>query len=248
MSEDARSEDARPGARPARASQPVPGAADGLAVFYGGTFDPVHCGHLEVARHARAQLQATVRLMPAADPPHRPAPGASALHRAQMLDLAVAGERGLGVDRRELERSTPSYSIDTLRDIRAELGPVAPVALLIGADGLVSLPQWKDWQALFGFTHFVVAERPGIDLDGVLPAPLPGFLETRWASGVDQLRAAPAGRVLRLQQPLHPETATDVRQRIGEGLPWHDLVPAAVAAYIDRHHLYAAGAGPSASL
>jgi nicotinate-nucleotide adenylyltransferase len=235
------SESSRPGKSP---QEPVPP----LAVFYGGTFDPVHCGHLEVARRARDRLQATIHLMPAADPPHRPAPGATALQRAQMLDLAVAGERGLKVDRRELLRSTPSWSIDTLHGIRAELGPDAPVALLIGADGLVDLPQWKAWQALFTLAHFVVAERPGIDLDGRLPEPLPSFLETRWADSVDDLRAVAAGRVLRLQQPLHPESATNVRQCIADGRPWRHLVPTAVAGYIDRHRLYATGAGAPASL
>ncbi|MGV8941672.1 MAG: nicotinate-nucleotide adenylyltransferase [Lysobacter sp.] len=222
-------------------------AAD-LVVFYGGTFDPVHCGHLEVARQARDRLQTTILLMPAADPPHRPAPGATALQRAQMLDLAVAGERGLKVDRRELLRNTPSYSIDTLHGIRGELGPDAPVALLIGADGLLDLPQWKAWQALFSLAHFVVAERPGIDLDGRLPEPLPSFLKTRWTHSVEDLRTAAAGRVLRLQQPLHPQSATNVRRNIAEGRSWRSLVPTAVAGYIDRHKLYAAGAGAPASL
>src|SRR5690606_37595752 len=120
-----------------------------LAVFYGGTFDPVHRGHLQVARHARDLLGTVIRLMPAADPPHRAAPGASAQQRAEMLDLAVLGERGLQVDRRELARATPSYSIETLQGIRAELGPAAPVALLIGADGLIGLSSWKNWRGLF---------------------------------------------------------------------------------------------------
>ncbi len=219
-----------------------------LTVLYGGTFDPVHCGHLEIARHARDRLHTTIFMMPAADPPHRPAPGATALQRAQMLDLAVAGERGLKVDRRELLRSTPSYSIDTLHGVRKELGPDAPVALLIGADGLLGLPEWKSWQALFWLAHFVVAERPGIDLDGRLPEPLASFLKTRWTHSVDDLRTAAAGRVLRLQQPLHPQSATNVRRNIAEGRSWRSLVPTAVAGYIDRHKLYATGAGAPASL
>lgn len=223
-------------------------ATSNLAVFYGGTFDPVHRGHLQVARHAHDLLDTAIRLMPAADPPHRAAPGASAMQRAQMLDLAVVGERGLQVDRRELARSTPSYSIDTLRGIRAELGPKAPVALLIGADGLLALSSWKDWQALFDLAHFVVAERPGIDLDRSLSKPVSVFLQGRWASQPDALCDAPAGRVWRLQQPLYPESATDVRARIASGKPWRELVPAAVAGYIDRHRLYTDGVAVSASL
>lgn len=224
------------------------GLANGLAVFYGGTFDPVHCGHLQVARHARDRLDAVIRLMPAADPPHRDAPGASALQRAQMLDLAVAGEPRLLVDRRELARSTPSYSVDTLRGIRAELGPQAPVALLIGADSLLGLPTWKDWRALFELAHFVVAQRPAVDLDQTLPGSLSTFLQDRWTTRSGALRDAPAGRVWRLQQPLHPESATDVRARIAAGKPWQALVPPAVAGYIDRHRLYANGVATPASL
>jgi len=219
-----------PGAQPRRAMS--------LTVFYGGTFDPVHNGHLAIARSARDVLDATIRLMPAADPPHRATPGASAAQRACMLDLALAGEPGLTVDRREFKRATRSYTIDTLRDVRAELGDEIPLALLVGADSLLDLPNWKDWQALFALAHFVVAERPQQSLEAGLPPGLPAFLVGRWATTADALRAAPAGRVLRLRQPLHPESASDVRQRIATAQPWRDLVPAAVAQYIDRHGLY----------
>lgn len=213
-----------------------------LTVFYGGTFDPVHNGHLAVARHARDQLGAPIRLMPAPDPPHRALPGASASQRARMLDLAVAGEPGLLVDRREFDRDSRSYSIHTLREVRAELGPDAPVALLIGADSLLELPTWKDWRALFTLAHFVVAERPGRSLDASLPGELAAFLEGRWADAAADLECAPGGRVLRLNQPLQPESATEIRHRIATGQPWRDLVPAPVAEYIDCHGLYRAGA------
>lgn len=209
-----------------------------LTVFFGGTFDPVHTGHLHIARNARDSLSVDIRIMPAADPPHRATPGASALHRARMLDLAVAGESGLLVDRRELLRDTPSYSVDTLRGIRAEYGASASITLLVGADSLAGLPQWKDWQALFDLAHFVVAERPGSELDERLPDPLPDFLRDRWADSIADLRATSAGRVLCLPNPRHEGSATDVRSRISAGQPWRYLVPVAVADYIDRHHLY----------
>lgn len=209
-----------------------------LTVFYGGTFDPVHNGHLHIARHARDSLDAEIRMMPAADPPHRAPPGASAVHRARMLELAIAGEPGLLVDPRELQRDTPSYSIDTLREIRAQRGGEAPVALLIGADSLAGLAQWKDWRELFELAHFVVAARPGIALDDSLPEPLPAFLRERWAGSLSDLHAAPAGRVLGLHNQLHEGSATRVRDRIAARQPWRDLVPAAVANYIDRHQLY----------
>ena len=102
-------------------------------ILYGGTFDPVHNGHLAIARAAWQRLGSPVRMMPAADPPHRPPPGASAQDRAEMLALAVADEPGLCVDRRELERTGRSYTVDTLRALRAD-EPDLPVAMLLGAD------------------------------------------------------------------------------------------------------------------
>lgn len=219
-----------------------------LTVFYGGTFDPVHNGHLAIARSARDVLGATIRLMPAADPPHRAPPGASAHQRARMLDLAVAGERGLVVDRREFERDARSYTVDTLREVRAEVGDEAPIALLVGADSLLDLPLWKDWQALFALAHFVIAERPGKSLDAGLSPELQAFTAGRWVDGAKALRAAPAGRLLRLGQPLQGESATDIRHRIATARPWRSLVAPAVAEYIDRHRLYANRAGASAPL
>ncbi|HVK51732.1 MAG TPA: nicotinate-nucleotide adenylyltransferase, partial [Pseudoxanthomonas sp.] len=156
-----------------------------LHLYYGGTFDPVHNGHLAIARAARDELGTPVHLMPAADPPHRAPPGANALQRAHMLDLAVAGQAGLRVDRRELLRAqrqpqARSYTVDTLHELRGELGADAAIALLVGADSLVALTTWKSWRALFGLAHFVVAERPGSSLDAGLPAELQAELLRRW--------------------------------------------------------------------
>lgn len=225
---------------------PGPGpdrSGDGLLLLYGGTFDPVHNGHLAIARRARDELQAPVRLMPAADPPHRPPPGADAAQRMRMLELAVAGEDGLCVDTRELRRAArqpgvPSWTVDTLRELRAETGATAPVALLMGADSLLGLPTWHEWEHLLELAHIVVAERPGNALDGQLPAVLAARLRDAWADAAASLRARPAGRVWRLRQPLQAESATAVRGLIAAGGAWRGLVPPAVAAYIAAHRLY----------
>ncbi|WP_242113128.1 nicotinate-nucleotide adenylyltransferase [Luteimonas aquatica] len=209
-----------------------------LRVYYGGTFDPVHNGHLAIARAARDALHRTIRLMPAADPPHRPPPGATAAQRVAMLDLAVAGEPGLRVDRRELERAGRSYTIDTLRALRDEYGAQAPLALLVGADSFLALPSWKDWRQLFSEAHFVVAERPGSPLDAGLPPELAAAVAGRWADAAAELEAAPAGRVLRLRQPLHEASATGIRDLIAAGGPWRERLPAPVADYIALNGLY----------
>lgn len=219
-----------------------------LIVLHGGTFDPVHNGHLAIARAAHRTLGSTVRLMPAADPPHRPAPGASALQRAEMLDLATATEPGLAVDRRELEREGPSYTVQTLRELRAG-EPQASVALLLGADAFLGLPGWREWQALFGLAHFVVADRPGgLWRPDALAQPLGAAVEGRWTDDPATLAAAPAGRVLLLRQPLHDVSATDLRARLAAGRPWRHLVPEAVAGYIDDHGLYRDAADTVSSL
>lgn len=215
----------------------------GLRIHYGGTFDPVHLGHLAIARAARDQLQVAVRLLPAADPPHRSIPGATAAQRTEMLALAIGDEPGLLLDRRELERAQrqpdiPSYTVDTLRELRIELGPRQPIAWLVGSDSLLGLRSWHDWESLFELAHFIVADRPGSSLEQTLPAPLQQALEGRWAARDNALFSAPAGRVLRLHAPMRSESATAVRERIATGGDWRALLPVPVADYIARHGLY----------
>jgi nicotinate-nucleotide adenylyltransferase len=226
---------------PATGAQPPGVDADALLVFYGGTFDPIHNGHLAIARAARDTLGTPVRLMPAADPPHREVPGATADQRVRMLELAVADEPGLRVDRRELDRAGRSYTIETLHELRRQYGAQTPVALLIGADSLLGLPGWRQWQEMFALTHFVVAERPGNPLEGPWPPALSAATAGRWTDDPTQLRAGPGGHLLRLHQPLHPESATRIRQLRADGGDWASLVPPAVAHYIRGQRLYLDG-------
>ena len=213
-------------------------ASPPLRVLYGGTFDPVHGGHLAIARCAAEVLRTRVDLMPAADPPHRGETGASAADRVAMLRLALHGQAGLGLDLRELGRPGPSWSIDTLRELRREIGDNIALALLVGADSFAGLPQWKSWRALFGLAHFVVASRGGDPGDASAGPELAAELADRIAVDAAELRASPGGRVLFLRQPLHAHSATEVRARIASGQPWRQLVPAAVAGYIEAHRLY----------
>jgi len=209
-----------------------------LQVFYGGTFDPVHNGHVAIACAARNACDVDVRMLPAADPPHRAPPGAGAADRAAMVALAIAGIPRLVLDLRELERAGRSWTFDTLRALRAELGADVPIAWLVGADSLLGLPTWKAWRELFALAHFIVADRSGSLLDDGLAPALDEALAGRWTSDPDSLRDSPSGLVLRLHQPLQAHSATDLRSRIADGLPWRDLVAPAVADYIDERGLY----------
>jgi len=213
-------------------------AATTLQVFYGGTFDPIHDGHLAIACAARDACDADIRLLPAADPPHRPPPGAQARDRAAMVALAIQGISRLTLDLRELERSGPSWTIDTLHALRAALGAQVPIAWLVGADSFLGLTSWKRWRELLELSHFIVAERPGSPLESGLPPDLNEAVAGRWVENAADLRTSAAGRILRLHQPLQSHSATDLRQRIAAGASWRALVPPAVADYIAEHRLY----------
>lgn len=211
-------------------------------VGYGGSFDPVHEGHLAVARAARDALQAPVHLLPAADPPHKTATHADATHRRRMLELAVIDHPGLHVDARELARNGPSYTIDTLLDVRLEVGAQRPLVWVIGADSLASLHRWHRWQALFDAAHILAVGRPGHPLDtAVGDADAATFLAARLATP-DALAHAPAGALAMLDMhPPRTESSTSIRAAISGRGDWAPHVPAAVAAYITRHRLYATG-------
>ncbi|WP_310053874.1 nicotinate-nucleotide adenylyltransferase [Agrilutibacter niabensis] len=227
-----------------------------MMICYGGTFDPVHNGHLAVARAARDAMQAhgpvQVFLLPAADPPHKGPTHADAAQRARMLDLAIAGEPGLKVDRRELRRAGPSYTIDTLLELRAEAGRELPIAWLVGGDSLNQLHTWHRWQELFEHAHILAVQRPGSHIDaGALGRAAPQVaaeVASRWRP-LDALRSAPAGglAVLPLQE-LRPESSTELRRRIAAGDAWQGWTPPSVASYIVRHHLYSTARQNSGSL
>ena len=214
-----------------------------IRILYGGTFDPVHHGHLAVADAASALFDADVDLLPSADPPHRAPPGASAQQRAAMLDLAIADHPRLRVDRRELERAGSSYSVDTLREVRAEIGSDMPLAWLLGADAFRDLHHWHRWRELFDLAHLIVAVRPGHAMDPLAPA-LQAEVATRWTDDPALLETTANGLLFLLDLPLRFEAASNLRQRIAAGSLWEDEVPPAVAAYIRAQRLYApAGRG-----
>lgn len=176
----------------------------------GGTFDPVHNAHLALARAALEALGlARILWIPTGDPPYREPPAATALHRVAMLELALADEPRYAIDRRELAPGASGYTVDTLAALRAELGPQTPLFLLMGADQYAKLETWSRWREL---CEIAVCARPG------------------WAISGRRARRVPL-------EPL-AISASDIRERIGRGEDVAARLPAAVLAYIQRHHLY----------
>jgi nicotinate-nucleotide adenylyltransferase len=212
-----------------------------LGVF-GGTFDPIHCGHLELARELRAALEfSAVRFIPAGDPPHRAAPVATAAHRLAMVELAIAGHPDLQVDAREVLRPGRSYTVPTLEELRNE-EPSRPLALIVGADAFLGLPTWHRWREVFSLAHVVVVGRPGVTIDDALPPALADEWSRRRCLDAAALGEAAAGSVLVQAVTAHPISASAIRAQLARGADGvaavRGLLPAAVLAYIDRNQLY----------
>ena len=196
-----------------------------LAIF-GGTFDPIHIGHLRAAWEASEALDAGVYLVPAKTPPHRPQPVASAPQRAAMLRAALAGQDRLRLDLRELERAGPSYTFDTLASLRAEVGNQRPLVLLIGADAFAGLSEWHRWRELFGLAHLCVLTRPA--QIPAMPGALAAEVAARVVDDIAALRAAPSGRVLNMVVSALGISSTRIRALLVEGREPRWLVPDAL--------------------
>jgi nicotinate-nucleotide adenylyltransferase len=203
----------------------------------GGTFDPIHFGHLRLAEELGDQLKlAQVRLIPAKLPPHRANPSVSAQDRLAMTRLAAAGNPRLVVDDRELRREGASYSVDTLLELRSELGAHVPLCLMLGVDAFVALMTWSRWQQLFNLAHLVVATRPGYALDlDKLPEPLGSISRTRLSNIPGD---APNGRVIPREIAALDISASGIRQALSQGQSTRYLLPDSVLDYIRDHQLY----------
>ena len=193
-----------------------------LAIF-GGTFDPVHLGHLSVAWEASELLDAEVRLMPASVPPHRAPPMASAVQRVAMLRAALQGQSRLTLDTLELERNGPSYTIDTLIELRAEQGE-RPLVLLIGADAFAGLPGWHRWRELFEVAHIGVLSRPGVEAE--LSDELQQVIANRRVENAAALRNTVAGKLIELAVTPLEISATRIRELLAAGRDPRYLLPA----------------------
>ncbi|MFJ7884384.1 nicotinate-nucleotide adenylyltransferase [Pseudomonas sp. NPDC096917] len=204
----------------------------------GGTFDPVHIGHLRGALEVAEMMELDeLRLTPNARPPHRDTPQVSALDRLAMVECAVAGVATLVVDPRELQRDKPSYTIDTLELMRAELAADDQLFLLLGWDAFCGLPMWHRWEEILQHCHILVLQRP--DADSEPPDALRNLLAARSVSDPLALKG-PGGQIAFVWQTPLAVSATQIRQLLASGKSVRYLVPDAVLAYIDAHGLYRA--------
>lgn len=201
-----------------------------LRGFYGGTFDPIHQGHLQSALyvHQACQLD-SLDLLPCHLPPHRDTPSSSA-HRAEMVRLAIEPYPGLRLNLLELQRNTPSYTVDTLTQLALQY-PADTLCFVIGMDSLCYLTRWHRWQDILAHCHLLVLQRPGYQqTQGDAPALLDQF----GTSDLQALRAQSSGSILLLQNPPLDVSATTIRSG---NAPVEMQIPA-VQAYIRQHQLY----------
>lgn len=195
--------------------------------LFGGTFDPVHLGHLRPALELLQGLGfAQLQLVPAHIPPHRDPPRASPARRLELLRTAVDGVPGLSVDDRELRRDGPSYTLETLRRFRAEIGSGRSLCFVMGADAFRGLTAWHGWRQLTDYAHLVVMRRPGVTLDD-LSEPLSSWFAERCIDR-EQLRRRRCGGVrVESVSPVHV-SATGIRRAMAQGLSGRYLVPDSV--------------------
>ena len=191
----------------------------------GGTFDPIHVGHLAVAEEAREALSLDrILFVPAGRPPHKPPGSVTAVgHRVAMVELAIADNRAFELSRIEIEREGPSFTVDTVEAL-ARANPAAILHLILSAETFAELPTWHEPERLFGAARMAVVPREGY------PAPDPGWLADAFPGRED--------RVDFLEGPRLGLSSTALRARVAAGRSIRYLVPAAVAAYIAQHELY----------
>lgn len=205
-------------------------------VIFGGTFDPVHFGHLRAAWEAREALgECDFRFVPAGTPPHRGQQVTESEHRLHMLRLAVPEASGIVVDPRELEREGPSYMVDTLAELREERR-TTPLVLLLGQDSANTLDSWHRWRELPELAHLVVMSRAG-DIRRYSPA-VEALLAGRQAGSPAELRARPSGCFWSVQVSSLAISSSRIRQLVAAGQAPRFLLPDTVLAYIERHDLY----------
>lgn len=221
----------------------MPEASDRAALgIFGGTFDPVHFGHLRLAEEAADSLGLErVRWIPAGRPALRDSPEVSAEQRLEMVRLAISGNPRFELDAAEVNDARPSYTLPTLERLRTtdEFGPQRPLVLLVGADAFSGMAGWHRWESLFDLAHIAVVHRPGFPVNAAsLPTQVAAAYQQRLSSSPAALQDAPAGRIVTFAMTQLAVSATQIRTMLLNGRSPRYLLPEAVIAYIQSTQLY----------
>ena len=211
-----------------------------LVGLLGGTFNPIHFGHLRMAQELATNLHLDeVRFIPSANPPHKSLPKVSAQHRAHMVQLAIADNPLFDCDTQELTRKGASYTIDTLISLREELGNAVSICLIMGSDAFMYLNTWHRWQELLNYCHIILVQRPSNLTKKIqLPEELQRFLQENYTEDSHDLSQNKAGYIHMQKITAHEISSTTIRQKLELGQKPFYLVPANVIDYINENSLY----------
>ena len=214
--------------------------------IYGGTFDPVHYGHLRLAEELVETIGLqTLRFIPAGLPRLRNAPNTSSLHRAAMLQVAIQGNDQFLLDEREVNRLGESHSVVSLRELKDEIEENSALCFVMGVDVFIRFSEWYDWRELFDLCHLIIVERPGylsmMDND-TLPDVLQKEFMQRQVTSVSDLRRLPSGCIFVAATTLLDISASAIRNFLLAGKSTRYLLPDAVLEYIRINQLYSSGA------
>jgi len=208
-----------------------------LIGILGGTFDPIHNGHIRLALEAQKQLKLDqVKLIPVNTPPHRTKPAASSCHRRSMIELSIRDESKLCIDCRELESENISYSINTLKSLRQEFSDDA-LCLIVGRDAFNKIDSWKDWQDLLDYAHIIVANRPNESINNISPK-LKSWIEKHQITDHAQLKKCLSGNIVFINIPMLDISSSMIRQCYSEHKTVTHLLPTLTQTYIKDQQLY----------
>ena len=209
--------------------------------IYGGTFDPIHYGHLRIAQELIDIVGfSQLYFVPSGEPRLRDVPVASKYHRKKMVHLAIQNNSQFLLDERELDRSGVTTTVESLREYRQEFGENTALCFIMGIDAFLKLHQWHCWQELFRLCHLVIVGRPGNVLDKkILPQRLKNECMSRWVTNVNELACHPGGLIFSANTTLLEISATQIRSLISEGKSARYLLPEIIYDYIKTNHLYA---------
>jgi nicotinate-nucleotide adenylyltransferase len=210
-----------------------------MIAILGGTFNPIHLGHLHLAKQLQASLGFdSIRFMPAALPALKDAPSATAEQRAELVKISIENQAHFILDTRELSRSGVSYTIDTLISLREALGNQVSICWLMGSDAFANLNAWHRWQELLNYAHLVVVKRPGNHDLSKLNAEMKKLLSTHEAKHTDEIKQQAHGKILIQEISALDISSTQIRENIAHEKDVSAIVPPAALQYIQSHQLY----------
>jgi len=209
--------------------------------LFGGTFNPIHFGHLRMAQELAESLRLNeVRFIPSANPPHKTPPQVSAENRAAMVELAIADNPLFKFDSRELQRTGATYTVDTLEDLRNELGDDASLILIMGSDAFTQFNTWHRWQEIINLSHIALVQRPVPSVKELLTNELETFLHNHYTEHVQDLHGTSAGLVTMQAITQQEISSTAIRKTIQNKHSARYLMPENVLEYIAKNLLYQA--------